>query len=1061
MDRPVEPSEAQIVGSESAPGSGSGPTVAANDRRRDGRRKGKEVADASSSRPQQSKGDKGRSRAPGADRKQESSSSSARASGTGGNNTNGGSSSNNNNSRRQRNRKTGDLGGRTFPVAPNPPDQGRESSGTQRAAQRNSSRVQPKKFVHTVEEDRDLMAALTSGLTNSTYDCMVCWDVIRPAHKVWNCQVCWAAFHLDCLSTWAKKSSEDSNNNGAGWRCPGCQNTQVSIPKEYVCFCGKIHNPDFNRYLTPHSCGELCGRPRDCPHPCNIPCHPGPCPPCGGQGPIQSCHCGNESFQMRCVETDFTFQTGKSCNQVCGELLGCGKHTCTSLCHPGLCPPCEETDEQKCYCGKHEREARCGDGEQRTTVIEGEECTGFYECHEICHRPLACGHHECTKTCHPLDDEPGQCSARPEVVNTCPCGSMAIEILLKGKSRSSCTDPIPVCGGVCKKTLKCGHRCMQKCHLGECAPCKMTVTVDCRCGSTRVQRVCSDMGMYGDEPPRCDRICRNLRACGKHECNNRCCPAKNKPKGQKYDPAALEAHTCPLVCGRKLKCGVHSCEMLCHKGHCNPCLNASFDELACACGRTVVYPPIPCGTPIPKCRYTCTRARACGHTSFTNHLCHPDSEPCPPCIMLVSKPCMCRKTRMPNVPCYKNNASCGKACGKGLDCGHNCIKSCHSGECLQPPSDVCTQLCPKPRKSCGHRCGVACHGDTLCPEDQPCQVTVPSSCKCGHLTMESACNASAENLWDGKPRIIKCNDYCLIAERNKRVALALDIEEGPAPGPRIPDYDEYVLDYASANMEFTLKIEKQLAEWVVDTSKPILSFPPMKGHRRKFLHELAAHYDVTSESVDVEPYRSVTVRRQLDTSVPGLLVSQACRHKRPIRSSTSGSSVEQLRKPMIKDPVNAIYLHDLAFGLTRSELAAQLAPIFGNIKYGIRWLTDDDAVLVPHPGSMQMDELEAVLVRLRAGIKTVAAKGHLCERIELCWVNKEGEVTDIEADKSAKTDGDTSEQGSDADKDIGTESGEKTEEQPAMQTETSSKGSSDDEVVMVNLQTELRKDESS
>ncbi|KAF8938553.1 hypothetical protein BGZ58_000665 [Dissophora ornata] len=208
MDRPVEPSEAQIVGSESAPGSGSGPTVAANDRRRDGRRKGKEVADASSSRPQQSKGDKGRSRAPGADRKQESSSSSARASGTGGNNTNGGSSSNNNNSRRQRNRKTGDLGGRTFPVAPNPPDQGRESSGTQRAAQRNSSRVQPKKFVHTVEEDRDLMAALTSGLTNSTYDCMVCWDVIRPAHKVWNCQVCWAAFHLDCLSTWAKKSSE-------------------------------------------------------------------------------------------------------------------------------------------------------------------------------------------------------------------------------------------------------------------------------------------------------------------------------------------------------------------------------------------------------------------------------------------------------------------------------------------------------------------------------------------------------------------------------------------------------------------------------------------------------------------------------------------------------------------------------------------------------------------------------------------------------------------------------------------------------------------------------------
>ncbi|KAF9186957.1 FKBP12-associated protein [Haplosporangium sp. Z 767] len=356
-------------------------------------------------------------------------------------------------------------------------------------------------------------------------------------------------------------------------------------------------------------------------------------------------------------------------------------------------------------------------------------------------------------------------------------------------------------------------------------------------------------------------------------------------------------------------------------------------------------------------------------------------------------PCMCRKSKMPNVPCYKNNPSCGKICGKRLDCNlHTCIKSCHSGECILPPSDVCSQPCPKLRKSCGHRCGVACHGDLPCPEDQPCQVTVPSSCKCGHLTMESACNATAENPLDGKSRIIKCNDYCLIAERNKRVALALEIEEGEPPGPRIPDYDPYVLDYAAANMEFTLKIEKQLAEWVADTTKPILYFSPMKGHRRKFVHELAANYNVTSESVDVEPYRSVNVRRQLDTSVPGLLASQACRQKRSTSSTSNSVGLEQLRKPMIKDPVNAIYLHDLEFGLTRTELAAQLAPIFGNIKYGIRWLTDDDAVLVPHPGSMQMDELEVVLVRLRTGIKAIAAKGNLCERVELCWVNKDGEV---------------------------------------------------------------------
>ncbi|KAG0091949.1 FKBP12-associated protein [Podila epicladia] len=64
----------------------------------------------------------------------------------------------------------------------------------------------PAKYVPKIEADRDLLTSLTVGLTSSKYECMVCFDVIRPAHKIWNCQVCWAAFHLDCLSTWAKKS---------------------------------------------------------------------------------------------------------------------------------------------------------------------------------------------------------------------------------------------------------------------------------------------------------------------------------------------------------------------------------------------------------------------------------------------------------------------------------------------------------------------------------------------------------------------------------------------------------------------------------------------------------------------------------------------------------------------------------------------------------------------------------------------------------------------------------------------------------------------------------------
>lgn len=196
MDRPIEPTGSQAAGSDSALGVGSN---AQPKGRRDGRRKGKESANTGTStstpKPQHNRGEGGHARGP-RDGQLESSSATRGSGQTGSNN------------RRQRNRKS-DLGGRTFPTTSTGNDRSTtESSSSQRNTQRNAQRAQPKKFVHTVEEDRDLLNALTTGLSNSTYDCMVCWDVIRPAHKIWNCQVCWAAFHLDCLSTWATKSSE-------------------------------------------------------------------------------------------------------------------------------------------------------------------------------------------------------------------------------------------------------------------------------------------------------------------------------------------------------------------------------------------------------------------------------------------------------------------------------------------------------------------------------------------------------------------------------------------------------------------------------------------------------------------------------------------------------------------------------------------------------------------------------------------------------------------------------------------------------------------------------------
>jgi transcriptional repressor NF-X1 len=118
-----------------------------------------------------------------------------------------------------------------------------------------------------------------------------------------------------------------------------------------------------------------------------------------------------------------------------------------------------------------------------------------------------------------------------------------------------------------------------------------------------------------------------------------------------------------------------------------------YVQMHCHCGRTVLMPPVPCGTRL-RCPHPCTRSPpTCGH-SRTPHACHDDNTPCPPCPFLTSKQCACGKKQVDNVRCSAEKVSCGKPCGKLLGCGfHRCAKLCHGDDC-----GTCTTVCGKPRK---------------------------------------------------------------------------------------------------------------------------------------------------------------------------------------------------------------------------------------------------------------------------------------------------------------------------------------------------------------------------
>ena len=313
---------------------------------------------------------------------------------------------------------------------------------------------------------RDQKEHLTELLTKGTYECMVCYDRVKPSHAIWSCSTCYHCFHIGCIKKWM--SSSKVEGEVTSWRCPACNNESSSVSLSYYCFCGKRKNPENNQHDTPHSCGELCGKKRGnewCTHNCTILCHPGPCPPCNAFVK-RSCGCGATSKDIKCSVSE-----ALCCGKVCSKVLSCGVHTCKKTCHEGDCGSCEEILDIQCCCGKEKKTLPCN--AKNSLILD-------FLCKGTCDKLLSCSVHSCKSKCHegPCQD----CQLTPERVTTCSCGKKPLSALGDIKERTSCLDPVPVCEGTCGKTLNCGkpgsyHLCMHPCHTSDCPPCPLTTPV--------------------------------------------------------------------------------------------------------------------------------------------------------------------------------------------------------------------------------------------------------------------------------------------------------------------------------------------------------------------------------------------------------------------------------------------------------------------------------------------------------------------------------------------------------------------------------------------------------
>ncbi|CAN6607074.1 FKBP12-associated protein 1 [Trichomonascus vanleenenianus] len=729
----------------------------------------------------------------------------------------------------------------------------------------------------------DLSEILKLEIENGDYTCLICTSEIDVDSKIWSCDVCYRVYDLECINQWSLRGLKNKPTSESGgrknWKCPSCNAAYYHPVTRYTCWCGKVENPAYNG-LIPHSCGQTCTEKLEgCVHGCSSMCHPGPHTECTAIGPAMRCRCGKNKKQWPCVITPY--KTGWGCGSECGEWLPCGEHRCQRKCHDGLCGKCPELVRAQCYCGKDTREIPCYEKFGLMSELDnGDKWIGYFSCGQVCGEQFECGHHTCKSKCHSRKTNDRQCPFTPVENEKCPCGKTRVNEVLGGRERASCTEPLPTCKKQCGKSSKCGHPCLALCHTGPCPPCREVLPFSCACGSMKCDVPCA----YAKSGSKfkCKKRCTAMMDCRRHRCSEICCgyeqTALDREKLRKKklrsnislgseDAVTEPVHQCQETCNKLLNCEKHRCRETCHSGPCRPCLESSMEDYHCPCGRTTLQAPIRCGSMLPKCKHPCTRVPACGHPPVI-HECHDDTVECPKCPQLVTKQCVCGKEMVKGVQCHREWASCGKICGKTLSCGHICQKVCHKeGDCEKPPK--CRAICQKPLL-CGHPHRAMCHPGKECGDVfPPCEEMVTVKCPCGHQQNVKRCNNKAET------EVLVCNESCAIAERNRKLAEALDIDVAKRADEQAQhEYNDDLLDLYHVDPAFGDSVEQQLIDFVkgyaksADQAFKVLNFPPMKSRQRMLIHLLAEEFNLPSVSQDAPPNRNVVVMHPARGTIP-------------------------------------------------------------------------------------------------------------------------------------------------------------------------------------------------
>ena len=361
---------------------------------------------------------------------------------------------------------------------------------------------------------------------------------------------------------------------------------------------------------------------------------------------------------------------------------------------------------------------------------------------------------------------------------------------------------------------------------------------------------------------------------------------------------------------------------------------------------------------------------------------------------------MCGKKPLKNQQCWLKDVRCGEICGKKLKCGvHFCQKLCHrSGEFEDANGQPCHQPCGKPKKVCGHPdIENTCHAPFPCKEEKPCQSKTYITCECQAQKQEIKCGASNKNEGNSG-KTLPCNDECARLERNRKLALALNIDQSTHVdgGDHVP-YSTETLNLFAEHVTWAQTQEREFRVFASSEDEKRLRFKPMQSQQRAFVHALAEDFGLDSESMDPEPHRHVMIwKTPRFVSAPSKTLAEALRIKRAQASATASANVSDNESSkratttkVSTGPYNGFVIPNPKFGLTVDELHTSLTSLIHPgmpFTFDIDFLPNEEVVLKAISRTLSKNDLQQLLQNIKTQlISAIVSKGYGTP--ELCAID--------------------------------------------------------------------------